>query len=334
MFEPLPTPEELAAHVRNAYGVAATGATVVPGGLVHPAWRLTVPGGAWFAKWYRGTAWGRPQLVPVLMAQTTAADAGLPAPRPFADLAGHPLSPWRDGLLVCSEYLTGVTLPPQQINDALATAVGAALGRLHRALAALPAEQPWIPNAVVVATRCQDLLALAEGWRNPTAGDRLAVESLQYRLNALKATGIDARGYDGCSWQVCHGDYFPANLLFDGGQLTGIVDFDFAGPRWRTLELARAAVETAWLPDGGIAPGIYKAVLAGYQSTNPLSSAERAAGPRLWWEYLLHSVYPLPARYTDPDNLPRRWEDLLRRRHNLMAWLGNHQAGLVALGAL
>ena len=75
-------------------------------------------------------------------------------------------------------------------------------------------------------------------------------------------------------------------------------------------------------------------MLAGYQSTNPLSSAERAAGPRLWWEYLLHSVYPLPARYTDPDNLPRRWEDLLRRRHNLMAWLGNHQAGLVALGAL
>lgn len=333
MSEGLPTADALAAHVRTVYGVAAGDAAPVPGGLVHPAWRLSVPGGAWFVKWYRGTAWGREQLAPVLMAQAVAADAGLPAPRPFADLAGRPLSPWRGGLLVCSEYLPGVTLPPVQLNAAMAAALGAALGRLHRALAALPAGEAQVPDAKAIEVRCRDLLALAEGWRNPTAGDRLAAESLRYRLQMLKANGIATAAYAACTWQVCHGDYYPANLLWTGEQLTGIVDFDFAAPRWRTLEVARAAVEAAWLPEGGVAPGIYRAVLEGYQSSNALSAAELGAGPRLWWEYLLHSVYPIPARYTDPVNLPAHWAEVLRRRHNLMVWLGEHLTELAALSA-
>lgn len=334
MSEALPSAEELVAHLRVAYGVAATDATPVPGGLVHPVWRLTVPGGAWFVKWYRGTAWGRGQLAPVLLAQTVAADAGLPAPRPFADRGGHPVSPWQKGLLVCSEYLPGSTLLPGQFNLMRSESYGAALGRLHRALAALPAGDAGIPDAPGIEVRCRDLLALAEGWRNPTAGDRLAVESLRYRLQMLRANGIDRAAYAACTWQVCHGDYFPANLLWLGDRLTGIVDFDFAGPRWRTIELARAAVEAAWLEGGGVAPALYQAVLRGYQAANPLPAAECQAGPRLWWEYLLDSLYPLPARYNNPVNLPVHWEKVLRRRHNLMVWLGEHLPELAALSAV
>lgn len=40
---------------------------------------------------------------------------------------------------------------------------------------------------------------------------------------------------------IGHGDHAPWNLLFDGDQVTGIIDFDFAGPSNRVYDLAYLA---------------------------------------------------------------------------------------------
>jgi len=48
---------------------------------------------------------------------------------------------------------------------------------------------------------------------------------------------IDAT-YRMLPWQVIHGDYLPANTLFDAGRLSAVVDFEFAHPDARALDAA------------------------------------------------------------------------------------------------
>jgi len=38
--------------------------------------------------------------------------------------------------------------------------------------------------------------------------------------------------------KVIHGDFTPSNTLHAGGRLTGIIDFEFAGPDARAMDVA------------------------------------------------------------------------------------------------
>jgi phosphotransferase family enzyme len=48
---------------------------------------------------------------------------------------------------------------------------------------------------------------------------------------------------------VCHNDFAPYNLLFDGGRITGVIDFDMASPGPRAWDMAYAAYRFAPLSD-------------------------------------------------------------------------------------
>lgn len=323
---------QLVEQVAQAYGVTVLQARPQEGGLVHPSWRLETPAGPWFAKLYRGAQWSAAVVAVTLVAQQAASQAGLPVPDLRADRGGKTLSPFAGGHLVCMSYLPGARLGPDALTPAHAAVAGDGLGRLHQALAAVPvAPPPLIPDAAAIAQQCRELLAQAQA--GTEAGDVACAQSLQYRLGVLDRDPIDPGAYAGCRWQVCHGDYYPSNLLFQGSELSGIVDFDFAGPRWLTMELARACIETAWLPQGGVDPHRFRAFLGAYLARHPLPLHEVSAGPRFWWEYLLHSLYPIPLRYTDASRLPEHWLALLHRRHGLMVWLGDHLDDLQTLSS-
>lgn len=44
---------------------------------------------------------------------------------------------------------------------------------------------------------------------------------------------------------ICHGDFAPYNLVFDAGELVGVIDFDHAHPGARVWDLAYALYRTA-----------------------------------------------------------------------------------------
>jgi Ser/Thr protein kinase RdoA (MazF antagonist) len=82
--------------------------------------------------------------------------------------------------------------------------------------------------------------------------------------------------------QWIHRDLHPANMLFEGETLTGIVDFEVVCRGPRVFDLCYCA--TSLLHDGWVHPayrttwpGLFSRLLRGYEATLPLSPSERQA---------------------------------------------------------
>lgn len=80
---------------------------------------------------------------------------------------------------------------------------------------------------------------------------------------------------------VIHADMFPDNVFFLGEKLSGIIDFYFACDDFHAYDVATCL--NAWCFEKDFSFNLTKgaALLSGYQSLRPLSSAERQALPVL-----------------------------------------------------
>jgi homoserine kinase type II len=81
---------------------------------------------------------------------------------------------------------------------------------------------------------------------------------------------------------VIHADLFPDNVLMQGDVVTGLIDFYFACNDILAYDLAITHV--AWCfadADNSFRPDVSQALMKGYESVRPLTSAERAALPLL-----------------------------------------------------
>jgi homoserine kinase type II len=78
-----------------------------------------------------------------------------------------------------------------------------------------------------------------------------------------------------------HADYFPDNVLFQDGAVSGVIDFYFGCTDMLAYDLAIAL--SAWGFDGsGVPiPGAVQAFRRGYEAVRPLTKPEAAALPRL-----------------------------------------------------
>lgn len=77
-----------------------------------------------------------------------------------------------------------------------------------------------------------------------------------------------------------HGDLFPDNVLFDGAQLSGAIDFYFGGTAPFAFDLAMTHAAWCFSPgESDFRDGVSEALLAAYQAKRPLSGGERAALP-------------------------------------------------------
>lgn len=122
-----------------------------------------------------------------------------------------------------------------------------------------------------------------------------------------------------------HGDLFRDNVLFDGDQLGGVIDFYFAGNDSWMFDLAITAND--WCIDQG--SGAFdldklNALLTSYRATRPLSVTEIAAWPlmtraaalRFWLSRLDDWYSPRPAAQLTPKDPAHFERILLSRRSN------------------
>ena len=198
---------------------------------------------------------------------------GLPVPGPVADRGGQILQELNGRPACLIEFLPGVSLT--EAAPAAAREVGAALARMHKALADFTAPRPnalgpasWPP----LAARCA----------NETGNSRLG--EIDAALPQAVARGLAAAADwpAGLPQSAIHADLVPDNVLMLDGKVTGLIDFYFACTDARAYDVAVTHAAWCFSHDGHQffaerAAGL----MAGYLSEIDLLPAERAALPRL-----------------------------------------------------
>lgn len=117
---------------------------------------------------------------------------------------------------------------------------------------------------------------------------------------------------------IIHADLFKDNVLLDGGQVAGFIDFYYACNGSFVYDLAIAVNDWARDAHHHIVPALQAAFLAGYQSVRPLMQAEqdymptayRAGCLRFWVSRLLDYHFPAEGEMTFIKD-PNVFRDLL-----------------------
>ena len=159
----------------------------------------------------------------------------------------------------------GITERPRAPRE-----LGRMLGRLHRDLATCRCEPP--------AGTFREILSITTTWGtgNRTVDALFAAfaetspGSAAYCTETLQGVRAEVAALDlsGMTRTLIHGDWHAGNLLFTRGQVTGVLDFDFAHP---DLRVADVAVSATVIEDDAATE-----LIEGYRDEEPLPDEELA----------------------------------------------------------
>ena len=218
---------------------------------------------------------------------------------------------------------------PERHNAAHALLCGDALAALHIALSRIGMDRAVSPHATYgdlarVHPLVQDPLSFIE--------EILIKRAERARLHTLFVDLLTRLPdlYDGLPQQIIHGDYGRSNALLHDGRVSGVLDFEFAAPDLRAMDIAVALWSfgvAPWRTAGDWAP--IEALVAGYGRRNALESAEIAALPTLLRlreaTSLVHWTGRLRQELTTADDIAERAGRML----GVDRWLQAHSAGLL-----
>lgn len=233
------------------------------------------------------------------------AKSGVAVPTPVADRTGGLFSILNGRPAALTQRIAG---RPQMLPAAKhCAAVGRELGRLHNASKAF-------------RTRISNKRGPA--WTLSTSRAVRPFVSAQQNLlieNELKFQR--ERRQTRLPNGAIHADLFRDNVLFDGNQLTGLIDFGFAATDEFAYDLAITANDWCVHADGDFDTPRLHAFLAAYAVERPLSEAEQIAWPALlragalrFWLSRLYDLYlPRAAEINVPHD-PAAFERILRLR--------------------
>ncbi len=198
------------------------------------------------------------------------------------------------------QFLTGDTLESSTIDQC--TVIGAALAKLHLAAFDFDYRHPnargneWRDN---VANELRDVVS-KEDWQ--LIEDELSFQRLNQGDTLPKG--------------IIHADLFMDNVLFDGDQLTGIIDFYYACYDDFILDIATTVNDWCIDADGTLNSNKYESLLNSYHDIRKISSAEiesfpltlRRAALRFWLSRLYDFHFPkegLDVLIKDPDDFKK-----------------------------
>lgn len=254
-----------------------------------PAWRVEGPAGRFVLRVHPQ---GREAVVYQyeLLAELSRMDLTFAVPAPMAGLDGDVLVtlPDREGWVASlTPFLPGVH--PYGTDPTEVRMIGQTFANLDRALEGIDLPPPAYPAAsgdflrhhaaVPDPAAVPSSLPLSPEEQRTLAR---AFADLQERTPALDAM---------LPRQIVHRDLDPGNVLVQNGRVTAILDFEFARPDVRALDLAVAHIGFAWPRwDDPVAQNRLQALAAGYLEVLPLTPAEVAALPDMMRRYRAGSL--------------------------------------------
>lgn len=204
-------------------------------------------------------------------------------PAPLADRDGETLQQTPVGWLTLIPDLPGANLDPTDLPQV--EALGVALGALHIALASLPTGsrpgRALFQAFFLFPPQEHDPLHLAPQQIGADDSEEARAVLAWWRGEAEQLAAFVAGPYRQLPHQLCHNDPAPYNVLSDDRQVTAIIDFEFACPAPRGLDVAMALRMTmrVWTqPDPWPSA---EAFCRGYARSATLSTAETTQLPAL-----------------------------------------------------
>lgn len=158
---------------------------------------------------------------------------------------------------------------------------------------------------------------LGRDWRDATA--QQVMPRLEHDEQVLLKAELDYQETLDLSklpHSVVHGDLFRDNVLFDGDNLGGFIDFYYACDDSQAYDVAIAVNDWCILEDGSLDNNKLAAFLSAYQAVRPFTAAEnaswhtllRSAALRFWLSRLFDFYYPATGELThakDPNHFKR-----------------------------
>ena len=197
------------------------------------------------------------------------AERGFPAARPLRDRTGQWIGQLNGRAAAIVEWLEGAWLRQPSLEEV--SRAGAALAGLHLKAADYPTRRA---NPVGPAAWAALLERSAQGARDSEDRDLVSQCS-----QALERIGDPFT--DDLPAGAIHADYFPDNVLFADGQVSGVIDVYFGCNGAFAYDLAIALTAWGFDGEGRLIPGAVEAFRKGYEAVRPLTHAEEAALPRL-----------------------------------------------------
>ncbi len=249
----------------SRYGLGLVALTPIAEGVENTNYRLDTDRGRFVLTLFEGRT--DAAALPFCLGLTAhAADRGLPCARALTDRDGRAVGQLNGRPAALLEWLPGAWRREPSTADQ--HAAGALLARLHLAAADFPLERANPVGAAARHALFDRCLTRAD------ADDRLLLGRM-----APWVTGAGGDPAAGLPRSPIHADYFPDNLLFDGGRPSGLIDFYFACTDALAYDLAIALSAWGFDADGLPQPAALSDFRQGYESVRPLTPAEDAALP-------------------------------------------------------
>ena len=217
------------------------------------------------------------------------ADAGLPVPAPVHGLDDLPLRQFKGKPCLLQTRLSGHHIAPQDLKPAHCAAIGRHLAEVHVLGQNASISQnnmrgmDWIEQQVF---RLSSLLPDDEG--------RLQTEQWQDIKNSLASISNLPKG-------LIHADLFVDNVLFEGEQVTGMIDFFQSCHDWLLYDVAVTVNDWCRIPGSlELDEEKTRVFLESYNQVRPFQDSEhkawhlmhRLACLRFWISRLVTFTFP------------------------------------------
>lgn len=216
---------------------------------------------------------------------TTLNQQKLPVPCPLKDVDGEAIQLFQQKPVLIVPWARGSH--PHKPTLAQCQQMATTLAHIHQACLSLQIQHDSSHN-LNWAEQC------AQRLKTVLNSDDVAL------LNELPRFKQRCQSHPDLATAIIHGDLFRDKALFDGDELTGIIDFNNAGTGHLMFDLAVLVNDWCSTADGELDPALYHAVVTAYQQQRPLSADEqklwpdflRVAAARFWISRLFNKHFP------------------------------------------